>query len=144
MNTAVLLMIVIVTVILFQGLSSSTTDLGSNLTSHKKHSKLLNVLTLFDRYPTSKQHIKYQRVDDLLRVPVLVAFTMGQTEHMRKQAQCVGDVLGSSYCYLTGSGRIFKASQIKSPKRLNGLLSLQRQIADKRDNQSQALICLVI
>lgn len=53
---------------------------------------------------------------------------------LRKQAQRAGEVPGLFHCYLTRSGRIFKAEEIKRPQRLNGLLPSQRQIADKGDN----------
>lgn len=66
---------------------------------------------------------------------VSAAVALGHTDtELRKQAQRAGEVPGLFHCYLTRSGRIFKAEEIKRPQRLNGLLPSQRQIADKGDN----------
>lgn len=80
---------------------------------------------------------KLNQLSDFIQAsdPLRKKNALGHTEaELRKQAQRAGEVPGLFHCYLTRSGRIFKAEEIKRPQRLNGLLPSQRQIADKGDN----------
>lgn len=75
---------------------------------------------------------------------VSAAVALGHTEaELRKQAQRAGEVPGLFHCYLTRSGRIFKAEEIKRPQRLNGLLPSQDRLPIKETTRTSLLSALL-